>query len=163
MRLIAPLLLLTAVGLSGADLSGPDLQAIADKAKGMKVGEAGSVKVTLDGKPLHVGMVLGAASLTVAGEGIAAAQYKFNYVEQGLAVQSTQGGRTTTMLVADGKISPAPAALVGAFGAGAISTGQTAQVAAGPKPGDASPAAATAASGRHVHQDLNSLTYLLSR
>jgi hypothetical protein len=156
MRLIAALILLTAVGLSGADLSGSDLQAIADKASSMQVGDAGSLKVTVDGKPLHVGLVLGAASVTVAGEGIASAQYKFNYVEQGLAVQATQGGRTTTMLVVNGKSSPAPAALVGAFGAGAISRGHTAQVTA------AQPAAQSRPASR-VHQDLNSLTYQLSR
>ncbi len=123
MRLIAALLLtVLCFGLSAADFSAGDLTAIADKAKGMKVGEATSVKVLVNGKPVYVGLVMGASGLTVAGEGVAAGTYKFLYTPQGLVVQSTQAGQTKAVLVSRGKVAPASQDLSRAFGAGAVST-----------------------------------------
>lgn len=123
MRLIAMLLLtVLCFGLSAADFSAGDLTAIADKAKTMKVGEATSVKVMVNGKAVYVGLVLGASGLTVAGEGVAAGTYKFLYAEQGLVVQSVQAGVTKTVVVAGNKVAPASGDLSRAFGAGAVST-----------------------------------------
>lgn len=123
MRLIATLLLtVLCFGLSAADFSAGDLTAIADKAKTMKVGEATSVKVLVNGKAVYVGLVMGASGLTVAGEGIAAGTYKFLYTEQGLVVQSVQAGQTRNVVVQGGKVAPASGDLSRAFGAGAVST-----------------------------------------
>lgn len=123
MRLIAALLLtVLCFGLSAADFSGADLTAIADKAKTMKVGEATSVKVMIDGKAVYVGLVMGASGLTVAGEGVPSGTYKFLYTDQGLVVQSTKAGQTKAVLVARGQVAPAPMDLSNAFGAAAVST-----------------------------------------
>lgn len=123
MRLIAALLLtVLCFGLSAADFTAADLTAIADKAKTMKVGEASSIKVMVDGKAVYVGLVMGASGVTVAGEGVPAGSYKFLYTNQGLVVQSTQAGQTKTVAVANGRVEPASNDLARAFGAGAVST-----------------------------------------
>jgi len=126
MRLIATLLLtVLCFGLSAADVnfSAADLTAIAEKAKTMKVGEASSVKVMVDGKAVYVGVVMGANGVTVAGEGIQGATLKFAFTDHGLAVQATQAGQPTkTVLVRDNRIAAADSRVSGAFGAGAVST-----------------------------------------
>ncbi len=126
MRLIAILLLtVLCFGLSAADVnfSAADLTAIAEKAKTMKVGEASSVKVMVDGKAVYVGVVMGANGVTVAGEGIQGATLKFAFTDQGLAVQATQAGQPTkTVLVQNNQIAAADSRVSGAFGAGAVST-----------------------------------------
>lgn len=126
MRLIATLLLtILCFGLSAADasFSAADLTAIAEKAKTMKVGEAGSVKATINGKEVYLGLVMGASGVTVAGEGVTAATFKFAFTDQGLAVQATQAGQPTRMvLVRNNGIAVADPEVSGAFGAGAVST-----------------------------------------
>jgi hypothetical protein len=161
MRLIATLLLtVLCFGLSAADFSAGDLTAIADKAKTMKVGEATSVKVMVNGKAVYVGLVMGASGLTVAGEGVAAGTYKFLYTDQGLAVQSTQAGQTKTMLVADGKVASAPADISGAFGAGAVSTWSAvkAERLAAAQAADQQSGTRLGANEMVAHGDLNGLT-----
>ena len=159
MRQFASLFLtiLCCVGLAAADFSPADLTAIADKAKTMKEGETSSLKMTINGKVVFVGMVMGKNGLTIGGEGVGGT-YKFLYAEQGLVVQATQGGTTSTVLVKDGKASPAPAGLAAAFGAGAVSVG----VAAQPQPGAQPGAPSGAPSGAQPSGDANSLSSALT-
>jgi hypothetical protein len=158
MRLIAALLLtVLCLGLSAADFSAGDLTAIADKAKSLKVGEATSVKVMIDGKPVFVGLVMGASGLTVAGEGVPSGTYKFLYTEQGLVVQSVKAGQTQTVVVQGGKVNPASGDLSRAFGPGAVSTWT--EVQAERKAG----AGADQAAVTKVTNDLNSLSSILTQ
>ena len=125
MRLIATLLLtVLGLGLYAADFSAANLTAIAEKAKTMKVGESDALQMTIDGKVVYVGMVMGANGVTLAGNGVPAGSYKFLYTGEGLVVQSTQAGQTKTVTVAnsDNSVQPAPDHLSRAFGAGAVST-----------------------------------------
>lgn len=164
MRLIATLLLtILCFGLSAADFSGGDLQAIADKAKTMKVGEATSVKVMVNGKAVYVGLVMGASGVTLAGEGIPAGTYKFLYTDRGLAVQATSAGQTKTVLVADGKVAPAQADISRAFGAGAVSTWSAVQAErlAAAQAADQRSDSPFRANEMVVSDDLNGLTSLI--
>lgn len=170
MRLIATLLLtVLCFGLSAADFTAADLTAIADKAKTMKVGEASSIKVMVDGKAVYVGLVMGASGLTVAGEGVAAGTYKFLYTDSGLMVQSTQSGQTKTVAVVDGRVQPAVSSVSRAFGAGAVSTWaavKSERLAEAAKADEANSSILgrrirSASHVIHVSHDLNSLEYLI--
>lgn len=164
MRLIATLLLtVLCLGLSAADFSGGDLQAIADKAKTMKSGEATAVKVMVNGKAVYVGLVMGDSGVTIAGEGIPAGTYKFLYTDYGLAVQATSAGQTKTVLVSDGSVAPAQTDISRAFGAGAVSTWSAvhAERLAAAQAADQQSGSAFKTNEMLAYGDLNGLTSLI--
>lgn len=122
MRLLAILLLTCAcITAYAMELTAADLTAMAEKSKTMKVGETSSIPVKINGKTVYIGLVMGAAGVTFAGEGIVGGTLKFLYTDKGVVVQVAEKGLPPkTMLVADGKVGPAPAGVV--FGSAAVAT-----------------------------------------